>query len=210
MMRRMQEDMDRLFGQFFGGPGTFALAPDFAGEWSPSMDISESGREWCVEAELPGVNREDIEVEVRDRHLILRAEMRQPAGEEPAGGARRYHRQERRYGYFERVLPLPENVNEEAVRCEFRTGVLAIHLPKTEQAQREPRRIPIADVEQIPSETASGRMRSKAELAMSEGAAGGNGKKRAAATAGAKGGEASTRSPRRQAKAGGRPGKAEG
>src|SRR5438094_10614865 len=82
MMRRMQEDMDRLFSQFFGGTSSLGVMPTFAAEWSPSMDVSENDREWCVEAELPGVNRDDIEVDVHDGHLILRAEMRQPAGEE--------------------------------------------------------------------------------------------------------------------------------
>jgi HSP20 family protein len=110
-------------------------------QWRPSVDISQNNQEWCVEAELPGVNKDDIDVQVHDHHLILRAEMRKEQPEE--GEGRQYHHRERRYGFFERVLPLPENVDEEHIACDFKDGVLTLHLPKLEQAKQEARRIPI-------------------------------------------------------------------
>lgn len=140
MMRRMQEDMDRIFGQFFTeapGAGTQAGLE----QWRPNVDISQNNKEWCVEAELPGVNKDDIDVQVQDHHLILRAEMKKEQQDE--GEGRQYHHRERRYGFFERVLPLPENVDEEHIACDFKDGVLTLHLPKLEQAKQEPRRIPI-------------------------------------------------------------------
>lgn len=196
-MRRMQEDMDRLFGAVWGGQGQGALA-EVGQQWAPMVDVSESEREWCIEAELPGVRRDDINVQVRNGHLIVSAEINQEREVRPGqGGQRQYLRRERRYGSFQRVFPLPQEVNEDAIRCEFSDGVLAVHLPKTEQAARQPRRIPIeaidAYVESIPSETAAGRARTPAEIRMTE--QGGNGHtpgRRATASAGAKGGEATT------------------
>ena len=193
MMRRMQEDMDRLFGHFFEGTsGSTGLGgfnvPSLPGaqEWTPSVDISQSDREWCIEADLPGVTRDQIEVSVQDRHLMLSAQMRQESDQGPDGSGqgepRQYHRRERRYGYFQRVIPLPENIDERNIRCEFKNGVLIVHVPKTQQSQGGPRRIPVSDVEHLPSETASGRRRSEAELEMTE-------EHDEPALAGAKGGE---------------------
>jgi HSP20 family protein len=162
MMRRMQEDMDRIFGQFFGGQGDWGEVSPFAAQsgmqrWSPQMDISQTDREWTIEVDLPGVKEEEIDVRIDDRHLMIRAEMRQeeetPQGEgteaqgrQPQGlqaQQRQYARRERRYGFFERVLRLPENVDEESIRLEFQSGVLTLHLPKTEQVRERGRRIPI-------------------------------------------------------------------
>jgi len=172
MMRRMQEDLDRMFGELFGGEagtGAAAAAGETGLRWAPQMDVSESDREWCVEAELPGVDRNDIHVQLENHHLVLRAETRQETGSPSNGEAeRQYHHRERRYGYFQRVIPLPENVNEEQVSCEFRDGVLTVHLPKTQQGRTAARRVPIQEVENLPSETAGGRMRSEAELEMTE------------------------------------------
>jgi len=165
MMRRMQEEMDRTFGQFAPFFGS-SIAPEFGGlagmqQWAPSVDVSESDREWRVEVDLPGVKQDQIDVELRDHHLVLRAEMHEMQQEEetppqqseqqgaqaqqgqPQQQQRRYHHRERRFGYFERVLPLPENADEENIRCEFRDGVLTCHIPKTEQSRTQGRRIAI-------------------------------------------------------------------
>jgi HSP20 family protein len=159
-MRRMQEDMDRLFAEFFGAGLTSAGAQG-AGEagnalqqarpgWAPHIDISQTDREWCIEADLPGVNRDDIDVQIQNNHLVLTAELRQEPqqggeGQGEGQGQRQYHRRERRYGYFQRVLPLPENADEQGVTCEFRNGVLTIHLPKARTEQPRGRRIPITE-----------------------------------------------------------------
>jgi HSP20 family protein len=154
MMRRMQEDMDRMFGHFFGGSGGLGLTSPAAGQqWAPSVDVSQTEREWCIEADLPGVDKDQIEVQVQQGHLLLRAEMRQEQADEPEGdeqqqreGAQRqYQRRERRYGFFERVLSLPENVDQENIHCDFRNGVLTVHIPKTEQARQQSRRIPVVE-----------------------------------------------------------------
>jgi HSP20 family protein len=144
MMRRMQEDMDRVFGQAFGGGGVGNFGGGQMTGWNPSIDVSQTDKEWCIEAELPGVNQEDIDVQVRDNHLFMRAEMRQKSEEgDGEQSNRQYFRRERKYGMVERVFPLPQDVNEEQIRCDFRDGVLTIHVPKTEQKQQQGRRIPI-------------------------------------------------------------------
>jgi HSP20 family protein len=220
MMRRMQEDMDRVFGQFFGGPGELGRGLAAATQWAPSVDVSQSDREWIIEADLPGVRRDDIEAHVQNHHLILRAEMRQE--EQPAGGQgpqaaagqqgsqgqqdqqRQYLQRERRYGFFERVIPLPENVDEEQVRCEFRDGVLRVHLPKKQQAQFQGRRIPIGageteqTFEQAPPAVA-GRTAGSVPSGggQSQPAATTTNGNRRVATAGAKGGEKTARSSKK-------------
>jgi HSP20 family protein len=169
MMRRMQEDMDRVFGQFFGGTATSGQAGEGTApglqQWAPSVDVSESDKEWCIEAELPGVKKDDIDVQVRDQYLILRARLnadQEPQGKGEAQGSpqqgdhqkkngqheqpqqRQYHQRERRWGYFERVLSLPDNADEEKIACDFDNGVLTVHVPKTEPAQQQGRRVPIS------------------------------------------------------------------
>jgi HSP20 family protein len=164
-MRRMQEDMDRIFSQFFGGEGDFGelQRAGQAGlqQWAPSVDFSRAENEYRIEAELPGVRPEDVDVQVRDNHLILRAEMRSEEGE-PRGGAgqgdagqqreqqgqgsrgeRQYLHRERRYGFFQRVIPLPEDAEEEGISCEFENGVLTVHLPRSARSRQEGRRIPV-------------------------------------------------------------------
>jgi HSP20 family protein len=165
MMRRMREDMNQVFGQFFG-PSALADWGGAQGQqmWSPSIDISENDKEWTVEIDLPGVNRDNINVEVDHNQLCIRVEMRQETQEPPPQVSqgqqaqqtqqgqqgqqepwRQYHRRERRYGYFERAFTLPENVDQENVRCDFRDGVLICHLPKTGEPAYRGRRIPIGE-----------------------------------------------------------------
>lgn len=219
-MRRMQEDLDRLFSQVLVGPAGSLAAPsgsnpapssggtDALTRWAPHTDISETDREWAIEAELPGVNKDDIDVEIRDHHLILSAEMRggNDADKGQAQG-RQFHRRERRYGFFQRVIPLPESVTEEQISCEFRNGLLTVHIPKAPPTRQDGRRIPIRDVDHLASETAGGRTRSPAEIHMTEdedetaddrkmaGAKGGEVSGRDGSGAAEKGGHAETAAP---------------
>jgi HSP20 family protein len=155
-MRRMQEDMDRLFSQLVVPEGAQGQAPGLQ-QWAPSVDVSQDDKEWLVEVDLPGVNKDDIDVQVYQGHLILRAELRQESPQEQGGqeggsqGAQRqYHRRERRYGYFERVLPLPQNVDDEQIRCEFRDGVLKVHVPRLPEQRPTGRKIAIGDGAEAP------------------------------------------------------------
>ena len=155
MMRRMQEDMDRVFDRFLSGSfDDLGAVTQALQQWSPSVDISEDAEGWRVEVDLPGVRQEDIDIQIQDRRLFLRAEMRQEeTPEQPSEGqpARQYHRRERRFGYFERVLPLPQNADEDNIRCEFRDGVLTCQIPRREQVAPQSRRIPIGGGETAPA-----------------------------------------------------------
>jgi len=205
MMRRMQEDMDRVFSQFFSGRegagGTLAPTGQQEGmrAWAPSVDISQDDREWHIEAEMPGVKPENIDVRIQDHHLIIEARMlqenQQPQGSKGSegnggqaqgqqggqqqGGQRQYAYRERRSGFMRRVLPLPENADEEKIQCSFQDGVLTLRLPKTEQTERGGRRIPI---QAGAPQGQSGRTEGTGAAAPSQA--------RAPSMAGAKGGEA--------------------
>jgi HSP20 family protein len=143
MMRRMQEDMDRVFGSFFGQPlpGGGGGTPGITG-WAPRVDIYETDKEVVVKADLPGVEPEDLELYSTEDAVVLRGETRHEE-ERSEGGL---HRSERSYGRFERQIPLPPGTRPEEAKASFRNGVLELRLPKTEEARQRVRRIPIGGV----------------------------------------------------------------
>jgi len=101
------------------------------GMWTPAVDIYEKNDTVVVKAELPGVERDQISVEVKDGILTLRGERKfeRDVKEES------YHRVERSYGTFLRSFSLPVSVDQEQVKATFRDGVLEVELPKKEQAK---------------------------------------------------------------------------
>ena len=142
MMRRFTEEMDRLFDDFgFGGPGrSLAATPDLGrGAWAPQIEMFEREGKLVVQADLPGMKREDLTVDIDDDGITIQGERRQEHEENREG----YYHSERSYGGFHRRIPLPEGVNAEAAKASFRNGVLEIEMdaPKT----RRGRRIEIAD-----------------------------------------------------------------
>jgi HSP20 family protein len=141
LMRRMSEEMDRTFGSFFGQSGRGS------GTWFPAIEVAEQNGQLQVHAELPGIKPEDVKVEVTNDSLILRGE-RKSENEQRSGGT---YRSERRYGEFYREIPLPQGVNPENAKAQFRNGVLEITVPIPERASNR-RQIPIQSGE---SSTAS-------------------------------------------------------
>jgi HSP20 family protein len=135
IMRRMQDEMDRVFGPAFGGgkggPGVRA--------WAPAIEVSEREGNYVVSAELPGLRPEDVDVELTDNALVIEGERHQEH-EEDQGGV---HRSERSYGHFYRAVPLPEGVKAEQAQANFKDGVLEIKMPMSQQQQHQRRRIPI-------------------------------------------------------------------
>jgi len=109
-----------------------------SGMWTPAVDIYESNDSVVVKAELPGVEKDQISVEVKDGILSLRGERKfeKEVKEES------YHRIERSYGSFQRSFSLPVSVDQEKVTAQFKNGVLEVTLPKKEQAK--PKQIRIA------------------------------------------------------------------
>jgi len=125
-LERIRRDFDRLMEEF--------IAKEEPAErvFAPALDVYETDGEVVVKAELPGVKKEDVEVLVRDNNLIIRGEKK----EEKEEKTETYHRVERVYGKFERVVALPAEVKLEGVKAEFKDGVLEIRLPK-EKTSRE-------------------------------------------------------------------------
>jgi HSP20 family protein len=138
-LRRMSDQVERLFHDFVGArPRTPAGAPA-AGGWTPQVEVSQRGEELVVSVDLPGTRREDVQVDIEDGRVVIRGERRQ-ASERSEDGVLR---SERSYGRFYRAVPLPEGANAEAARAAMRDGVLEITLPMP--PRRQPRRVEIED-----------------------------------------------------------------
>lgn len=142
----------RLFADpFFDLPVRYADGPsgrtNGASLWTPPVDVRESGTEVVVEAELPGIPRENISVRYHDGRLVLegkREEARETGAEdcEAACASGNWIRRERVLGRFHRSFDLPESVDSAAIRAESKDGVLRVVLPKLEKAQ--PRQIDVS------------------------------------------------------------------
>jgi len=122
-LEAFRREVDRLFREFFGEE----RAPAARG-WTPSVDIYETPAEVVVQAELPGVKREDIQIELTDDRLTLRGKKERSQEAENAT----YHLLERNYGEFERSFVLNVPVDIDKAEASYRDGVLTIKLPKVE------------------------------------------------------------------------------
>jgi len=137
---RMQRDMDRLFNELFGQPMVRWEREEEEGIRIPSVDVIETEHEVVVKAELPGIDKDKIQVEVMPEQLNLSAEMR----EEREHKEGTLHRRERVWGRFERSIPLPCEVIGDQVKASYRDGLLEVHLPKSERAKAAtPRKVSI-------------------------------------------------------------------
>lgn len=108
-------------------------------EWKPAADIVERDDEYLIKAELPGVNREDIDVQLENGVLTITGERKLEQKKETD----RSHRVERFYGKFSRSFRVPDDVDAEAIKAENQNGVLSLHLPKTKKTQPAPVKIAI-------------------------------------------------------------------
>ncbi len=122
-MLNLRADMDRLFNSFFGG-----FPEDREGLWAPLIDIEEDNENIMVKAELPGMDKNEIKVTVRDNMLVISGERKQ----EKEAKDKTYHRIERSYGQFSRTITLPAVVNADKIKASYKDGVLSITLPKPE------------------------------------------------------------------------------
>ena len=128
---RARRQMDRLLS-VFGGAGS---GPAVSGVFPPLV-VTDDADKIYVEAEIPGIKAEDLDISVVGRTLTLSGE-RKPEQAQDVN----YHRRERKWGSFRKALTLPEDVNAEAIKAECKNGVLRIELPKAEHSK--PRKITI-------------------------------------------------------------------
>ena len=135
-MRNLQDEVNRLFSSSFsrGEGGDNGLT---RGAWSPSVDIFENKNEIVLEAEMPGINADDVNISIENNILTLTGERRFEKKDEGDN----FHRVERSYGSFTRSFTLPSTVSSENAQAEFENGVLRLKLAKREEAK--PRRIEI-------------------------------------------------------------------
>ena len=131
----IRREMDSFFDDFF----TLKPSTLFASEWAPSVDVTEDDRTIHVKADMPGMSDKDISVVVEKGALSISGEKKEEHKEEKDG--KRYIVSERRFGSFRRSIPLPDEAKTDAIKAEFRNGVLTIEIPKEEKAQ--PKRIEI-------------------------------------------------------------------
>jgi HSP20 family protein len=141
---RWEGDLARMFDDLFE-----RRWPSFRGErwWpmksaragAPAVDVYEEGDEIIAKVELPGIAREDIEVEVRGNFLVIKGEKRKEEEIKEAD----YYRSERSYGYFARSVELPHEAQADRAKATFKNGVLEIRLPKSEEAKKKETKIRI-------------------------------------------------------------------
>ena len=138
-LARMHREMDRMFEDFFG-------AFDTPSSWKsdlvlrPNIDIAESKKAYRISVEVPGVDEQDIDLTLDGDALIISGDKRQESEDDEDG----FHRIERRYGSFRRVLTLPTDADADRISAKFRNGVLRIEIPRTRESSDSSKRIEIA------------------------------------------------------------------
>jgi HSP20 family protein len=132
----IRDRMNRLFEESLGR-FTSLGEPSAAGYWSPAVDIFEDTERVVFRVDLPGIRREDVELNIEDGNLVLRGERRM----NPDVRREDYHRLERAFGPFLRSFRLPEGVDPQNIQAEMRDGVLTVSIPRREDSH--PRRVQI-------------------------------------------------------------------
>jgi len=127
--RTLRSEMDRLFDEFFGV--TPVRREGAVSLWAPAMDVREDKDNFYIEAELPGMKKEEIQLEFANNVLMIKGERKFERTEEKEN----YHFMERSYGSFYRSLSLPRTVDGEKISAEFKDGLLTVTIPKKEEVK---------------------------------------------------------------------------
>jgi HSP20 family protein len=140
----MFDEADRMFNRFFGRPFGLMrwpkmLWPEELDAGFPSVDIFEENNSVTVKAEMPGVKKEDLDVNVTEDAITISGEKKKEEKIEEKD----YYRYERSYGSFSRTLPLPAGVQSGKAKARFKDGVLEIKVPKSPAAVKKEKKIPI-------------------------------------------------------------------
>jgi HSP20 family protein len=142
------------------------MGRSFEREFSPHVSVSEDEKTIRVQAELPGIKENDVEVTYERGYLILRGEKKEEERRESQSGATKFS--ECRYGSFERRIPVRAEVQEDQIQANFDRGILTVSLPKTEEARAQARRIQVKpgapkELEQAPSGAPGKRIQPSSE-----------------------------------------------
>jgi HSP20 family protein len=128
-LNRIQSRINDLFDETFGRPQAYSRTTTAV--WFPPVDVLESKDSYLIRAELPGMKKEDFNLELKDGSLTLSGERK---FEEPADGVQ-YHRVERVAGKFVRSFSLPQTVKSDEIKASYRDGILEVHVPKADEAK---------------------------------------------------------------------------
>ncbi|HEU4996535.1 MAG TPA: Hsp20/alpha crystallin family protein [Gemmatimonadaceae bacterium] len=137
LMRHMAEDFDQLWQAF--GFGNLGNLPTLRNVWTPQIEVQRKDGQIIVKADLPGINPDDVNVELDDGVLTVSGERKEEHEEKEEG----YFRSERSYGSFYRAIPLPEGVDENRIEAKFDNGVLEVKVPEPRQEQKRPKRVDV-------------------------------------------------------------------
>jgi HSP20 family protein len=142
LMRRMQDEFDRWWGEPGAARGWMSpRAGRGAFDWSPSIDVFQRGNDLVVRADMPGMSKDDITLEIGEDNLTIRGERRQEIEDQREG----IYRSERSYGSFCRVIPLPQGTVTDGAKAPFENGVLEVVMPAPSPEIKRGRRIEIRD-----------------------------------------------------------------
>ena len=136
----LQSQVNRLFDAYFGGESANGRLQ----QWMPAMDLVETDDHLVLRADLPGLDKDDVNIEFKDGVLTVSGERKAEEVEQPDG----FYRVERAFGAFSRSISLAHDVDAQKISADFDRGVLEVRIPKPEQ--RKPHRV------QIGAETVEG------------------------------------------------------
>jgi HSP20 family protein len=141
LFRQMTADFDQLFGEpFLRWPFRTPLL-EGAATYVPEIDVFEKDNRLVTRIDLPGMNKEDVKVEISDGWLVVSGERKAEAEETKE----KFYRCERSYGSFSRAIPLPEGARAEDVKAAFSAGVLEVSVPMPARMTSRPQSIPIEE-----------------------------------------------------------------
>lgn len=147
MLERFANEIDSVFDDFGLGRSWFSLRSRPAGTatgtdiWVPQIEVTQQANELVVRADLPGLNKDDIQVDVTDNEITLSGERRREEETERGG----LYRSERSYGFFTRSIGLPEGAITDQAKASFKDGVLEIRMPAPPEQVTRGRRLEIKE-----------------------------------------------------------------
>lgn len=128
-----RSQMNRLFDEMIHTEPELPMLFQREGAWAPAIELKETDTEIVLKAEVPGVDANDLDIQVSEDAVSIAGTHREEKRSEDKG----IYRSELRYGQFQRVVPLPTTVNHQQAKANFKDGILTLTLPKVEVAQRK-------------------------------------------------------------------------
>jgi len=139
--RTLAREMNRFFDDFRSrfDIEPFGFSRGEAGAFMPSVDVTEDDKEVRITSELPGLDEKDIDITLSKDSVTIKGEKKQ----EMEDKGKDYYRMERSYGSFQRMIPLPAEIDQDKAQAEFKKGILKVRLPKTAEAQKAQKKIEV-------------------------------------------------------------------